>query len=69
MTKIIIITSFFWINITLAAYCLAVTLQWIIIPNHAGYVEVRQNDIIGTPNGIDVEMRKNSLINDFVKGE
>jgi hypothetical protein len=55
--KTVIITSICWIAFIAIAYAYAVTNQLIIIPNQTGYIEVRHNDLVTTPNGFDVTHR------------
>lgn len=64
--RTIFCTSIFWIAAIAISYGYVITKQILIIPNHAGYVEVRQNSMVATPDSMVVHHRANSL-DDLVK--
>lgn len=64
--RTIFCTSIFWVAIIAISYGYVITKQILIIPNHAGFVELRQNSMYATPDSMVVHQRETKL-DDLVK--
>ena len=61
MKKVVACTSLFWIAAGAIAYSVVITKQMLVVPDHSGYVEVRQGASVAIPEAYNVHERQDAL--------